>query len=175
MTWTNIEAFDFWQWLYFIGRIATMKTMWVIASCLLLLIIKYQSEKPQEEKSEFDILFRDSVIVAFLVHFWFCMVYTIALYIPIPLKEENCLWIGYLSHFMFLLPIASWGVTMYIKMVMVFRPNYMEGYNMKSVSIKAFWWKFVISTIAILLDWTMSLPLQSPLMIILTKKTNVQA
>ena len=152
-----------------------MKTIWVISSCLLLVIIKYQSEKPQEEKSNIDALFRDNVIVAFLVHFWFCMVYTIAIYIPIPLKEENCIWIGYLSHYLFLLPLASFLVTTYIEMVMVFQPKDMEGCNIKAMSIKAFLWKFVIATIAILLDWTISSPRQSPLLIILTKKTNVQA
>ena len=100
-----------------------MKTMWVISSCLFLLIIKYQSKKPQEEKSDFDFLFRNFISVGFLSHSWFCMVYVIAIYTPIPLKEENCLWIGWISHCFFLLPLASGTVTIYYKMVMVFHPQ----------------------------------------------------
>ena len=60
MSWTNIETYGFWQWLYFIGRIITMKTIWAVSSCIFLLIIKYQSEKPKEEKSDFDYFFRNS-------------------------------------------------------------------------------------------------------------------
>ena len=174
MNWTNIETYGFWQWLYFIGRIITMKAIWIVSSCLLLFIIKYQSEKPKHEKSSFDYFFTNHVIVAFFVHFWFCMLYVISIYIPIPLKEENCLWIDYISHCFFLLPMASSAVTIYFKMVMVFQPQDIDGCNMKTLSNKAFLWKLVILSLAAALDWLYGITLSSPMLEIFMKKTYVQ-
>ena len=152
-----------------------MKTIWAISSCLFLLIIKYQSEKPKEEKSDFDYWFRNFVQLAFFVHFWFCMVYMFAIYIPIPLKEEYCIWIVYVSHCIFLLNFTSATVTIYIKMVMIFQPQDLEGSSKMTLSNKVFLWKLVILILALILDWTYTISQTSPILGILTKKTNVQA
>ena len=173
MNWTNIDTYGFWQWLYFIVRIITMKTIWVVSSCLFLYIIKYQSEKPNEEKSNFDYFFRNFVIVSFLVNFWFCMLYVISIYIPISLDEDNCLWVGYICHCFFLLPMASSAVTVYFKIVMVFQPQDIEGCNMKILSNKALLWKFMILILAAALDWSFGITLSSPHLAILAKKTYV--
>ena len=174
MTWTNIENYELWQWFYLIGRIITTKTMLAISTLLFLSIIKYQTDKPPEEKNAFDNLFRDNVIVAFLVNIWFCMVYIIGIYTPIPLKEENCLWVGYISYGMFLLPLSSMLVTIYIKMVMVFQPEDMEGSNIQIMSIKAFVWKMVALAFATMLDWKFHFPQSVPILGVLTKKKNTQ-
>lgn len=151
-----------------------MKTIWVISSYIFLLIIKYQNEKPKEENSDFDHFLKNWSIVVFFANFWFCMVYVISIYIPIPLKEENCFWIEYISHCFFLLLLVSCAVTIYFKMVMVFQPKDIDGCNMKILSNKAFLWKLVVLTLAYSLDWSYGIPQSSPLLAILTKKTNVQ-
>ena len=175
MAWNDIESYGVWQWTYFITRIISAKTLWLFSTTLFKWIIEYQWEKPEEEQSDLDILMTDSAVVAMIVNFWFCMIYVSSIYIPIPLNENSCLWVGYVSYFLILLILSSLAITIYIKMVMVFQPEDVENVNIKKLYQKALLWKAIIMALTGFVDWLINFPQLSPIMAVLTKDYKTQA
>ena len=110
-----------------------------------------------------------------IVNFWFCMIYVSSIYIPIPLNENSCLWVGYVSYFLILLILSSLAITIYIKMVMVFQPEDVENINIKKLYQKALLWKAIIMALTGFADWLINFPQLSPIMAVLTKDYKTQA
>ena len=117
-------------------------------------IIDYQDEKPQNEKSSFDVLTKDFLRSKLCLLYFWTYVQLISLFTPPHITGlQNFFYLlTYLGVFLGNFDNCVTLVTLYVKYVFTFQPDDVENLQIKKLRTKTFIWKILLSIIAILLN-----------------------
>ena len=121
--------------------------------------VGYQDEKPQNEKSSFDVLTKDFLRSKLILLYFWTLVQFLSLFTPS--------YITGLQNFFYLLTYFGvfFGnfdncvtlVTLYVKYVFTFQPDDVENLQIKKLRTKTFVWKSLLTIITILLNVSIQL------------------
>ena len=140
------------------------------AISLISAIIDYQYEKPDTEKSTFDVLIKDHLKTwLYLLYFWM-VVQFISLFTPPSITDLHNLfyWVTYFGGFLGNFNNVSMFVTLYAKYIFVFQPDNVENIQQTSLRWKCMAWKIFLTIIAIGLN--IAVPVSDPLIFKLLTK-----
>ena len=111
----------------------------------------YQDEKPKEEKSPTDVLFKDIKNVEFWWLYLLCLTQIISLFTP-PINSDLVYSVSHVSLFLVNFYSVSWLVTLYIQYVYVFQNDQFVNVNESSMRHKSLYWKVFLTIICLLLN-----------------------
>ena len=121
-------------------------------------LIKYQDDKPLEEKSDFDILFSDCVKSAMLLNLHHCLVATISLFDPLSLPPLVSTYVSYIGYFIGIYYMSSMNVTIYVYYVFVFQPHHVENLNVSRFKRNSLLAKIIIWLLTVSIDTAFPTP-----------------
>ena len=101
-------------------------------------IYDFQDEKPEEEKSHFDVLIKDLMRTVFWIVYMIGSIQFISLFTP-PMIDDIVYFLTYLRIVVFHFNAASILVTVYIHNVFIFQPYDIEGIMVTSLRCKSIW------------------------------------
>ena len=114
-------------------------------------IFDFQDEKPNEEKSPFDILIKDLMRTLFWVACFIGHIQFISFFTP-PLNNEIAYWFSYLMVFINHFTLASILVTVYIQNVFTFQPDDIEGIEVTTLRYKCMVSKLILTFVSMVLS-----------------------
>ena len=120
-------------------------------------LIKYQDDKPPEEKSDFDTLFSDTVKTAMLLNIHHCLVAMIAIFDP-SLNPLLSTYVAYIGYFIGIYYMSCMNVAIYVYYVFVFQPNQVENLNVVTFRRKSLVAKIVIFVLTVAVDTVFPTP-----------------
>ena len=121
-------------------------------------LIKYQDDKPLEEKSDFDILFSDCVKSAMLLNLHHCLVATISLFDPLSLPPLVSTYVSYIGYFIGIYYMSSMNVTIYVYYIFVFQPDHVENLNVSRFKRNSLLAKIIIFLLTVSIDTAFPTP-----------------
>ena len=126
-------------------------------SCQYALInypVDYQDEKPQNEKSSFDVLTKDFLRSKLCLLYFWTLVQLISLFTPphITGLQNYFYLLTYLGVFLGNFDNCVTLVTLYVKYVFTFQPDDVENLQIKKLRTKTMVWKILLTIITILLN-----------------------
>ena len=133
------------------------------AISLFSAIIDYQYEKPDSERSSFDVLIKDHLRTwLYLLYFWMVVLF-ISLFTPPYITGLHNLfyWISYFGGFLGNFNNVSFFVTLYAKYVFVFHPDNVKNIQDSVLRRKCMGWKIILTIFAVLLN--IAVPVSDPL------------
>ena len=129
----------------------------VISLSLGAWLIRYQDEKPRDEKSDFDILFCDAVKVGMLINIHHCVVVVIYVFCP-PFDPSMSVYFAYSGYFIGVYFMSCVNVAAYIKYVFVFQPDDVENLNVLRFRRKTFASESIVFFLTVMLDTLIPTP-----------------
>ena len=121
-------------------------------------IYDFQDEKPEEEKSHFDVLIKDLMRTVFWIVYMIGSIQFISLFTP-TMNNEIVYFLTYLRTVAFHFNVASILVTVYIHNVFIFQPDDIEGVTVTTLRRKSMVSKFLLTFVLVLLST--ALPVQT--------------
>ena len=121
-------------------------------------IYDFQDEKPEEEKSHFDVLIKDLMRTVFWTVYMIGITQFISLFMP-PMNNDIVYSLTYLRIVVFHFNVASILVTVYIHNVFIFQPDDIEGIMVTSLRRKSMVSNFLLTFVLILLS--IAVPVQT--------------
>ena len=117
-------------------------------------IIDYQDEKPQIEKSSFDVLTKDFLRSKLCLLYFWTLVQLISLFTPPHITGlQNFFYLlTYLGVFLGNFDNCVTLVTLYVKYVFTFQPDDVENLQIKRLRTKTMVWKILLGIMTILLN-----------------------
>ena len=129
------------------------------ASCFLIhlyalfltsAIYDFQDEKPEEEKSHFDVLIKDLMRTVFWIVYMIGSIQFISIFTP-TMNNEIVYFLTYLRTVIFHFNVASILVTVYIHNVFIFQPDDVEGIMVTTLRRKSMVSKFLLTFVLVFL------------------------
>ena len=114
-------------------------------------IFDFQDEKPNEEKSPFDVLIKDLMRTVFWIVYMIGSIQFISLFTP-TMNNEIVYFLTYLRTVAFHFNVASILVTVYIHNVFIFQPDDIEGVMVTTLRRKSMVSKFLLTFVLVLLS-----------------------
>ena len=114
-------------------------------------IYDFQDEKPEEEKSHFDVLIKDLMRTVFWIVYMIGIIQFISLFTP-TMNDEIVYFLTYLRTIIFHFNVASILVTVYIHNVFIFQPDDVEGITVTTLRRKSMVSKFLLTFVLVLLS-----------------------
>ena len=115
-------------------------------------IYDYQDEKPEAEKCPLDPLIKDWMNSQFFFVYYVGFVQFISLFTPSVKLGYFVYMVSYLGIFLFHFHVATIFVYMYIQYVYTFQPDDIGNIDTLSLRRKGLFWKFIITSITLLLS-----------------------
>ena len=133
----------------FLGAISFPIHLYVLF--LTSAIFDFQDEKPNDQKTPFDILIKDLVRTLFWVAYILGLIQFISFFTP-PLNNDIVYWFSYLMIFINHFTLASILVTVYIQNVFTFQPDDIDGIEVTTLRHKCMVSKLVLTFVSMVLS-----------------------
>ena len=114
-------------------------------------IFDFQDEKPNEEKSPFDVLIKDLMRTLFWVAYFIGHIQFISFFTP-PLNNGFVYLLSYFGVFIVHFTMATVLVTVYIQNVFTFQPDDIEGIDVTTFRHKIMVSKLILTFVAMVLS-----------------------
>ena len=114
-------------------------------------IFDFQDEKPNEEKSPFDVLIKDLMRTLFWVAYFIGHIQFISFFTP-PLNNGFVYLLSYFAVFIAHFTMATVLVTVYIQNVFTFQPDDIEGIDVTTLRHKSMVSKLILTFVAMVLS-----------------------
>ena len=121
-------------------------------------LIKYQDDKPLEEKSDCDTLFSGSVKSAMLLNIHHCLVATISIFNPLSIHPLVSTTVSYIGYFLGIYYLSCMNVAIYVYYVFVFQPDFVENLNVSRFQQKSLMAKIIILILTVSIDTAFPTP-----------------
>ena len=133
----------------FLGAISFPIHLYVLF--LTSAIFDFQDEKPEDQKSPFDVLIKDLIRTLFWVAYIFVHIQFISFFTP-PLNNDIVYWFSYLMIFINHFTLASILVTVYIQNVFTFQPDDIDGIEVTTLRHKCLVSKLILTFVSMVLS-----------------------